>query len=302
MLVTIMPKKVLLFFTLLCILSCSQNAEKPVYKITAEKRTLSDVYIFGIHPYKNPKAMLEAYYPIVQYINEQLGDIEIQLEMSKEYSDFENKLHKRQFHFALPNPYQAINAIRVGYDVIAKMSPDDDFRGIIVARKDRHIRSVKDLKGKKISYPSATALAAAMMPKMMLYEMGINPDKESIPVYVGSQESSILNAYYGDTFAAATWPVPWRLFKKKHPSMAQEMEVVWKTKTLPNCPIVVRTDIDKDVVKRFLEALDKMNNDKKAEIYLENLEIERFERSDNKTYEPVERFVKRYNLTFGSVK
>ncbi|MCX8027593.1 MAG: phosphate/phosphite/phosphonate ABC transporter substrate-binding protein [Thermodesulfovibrionales bacterium] len=283
-------------------MSCSQNAEKPAYKITAEKGNPLNVCIFGIHPYKNPKAMLEAYYPIVQYLNEQLGDIEIQLEMSKDYSDFEKKLYNRQFHFALPNPYQAINAIKVGYDVIAKMSPDDDFRGIIVARKDRHIRSVKDLKGKKISYPSATALAAAMMPKMMLYEMGINPEKETISVYVGSQESSILNAYYGDTFAAATWPVPWRLFKKKHPSMAQEMEVVWKTKPLPNNAIVVRTDVDKDVVRRFLEALEKMNNDKKAVIYFENLEIERFERADNKTYDPVERFVKRYNLTLGKVK
>lgn len=281
--------------------ACKQQAESP-YKITGQQQESLNIYILGIHPYKNPKAMLEAYYPIIQYLNEHLKDIEIHLEMSKDYADFEKKLYEKKFHFAIPNPYQAVESISKGYNIIAKMYPDDDFRGIIVARKDKNIKSVYDLKGQKVSFPSPTALAAAMMPKMMLHKKGLNPEKDIIPVYVGSQESSILNVYYNNSFAGATWPVPWRIWVKRYPDMAKEMEIVWQTETLPNCPIVVRKDVDKEIINKFLSVLDKMSSDKKAKIYFDNLEIEGFQRANNRIYEPVKAFVTNYKKTIGSVK
>lgn len=290
-----------MFLAATLLTSCSQDTS-PTYTITGHKQESPNILVFGIHPYKNPRAMLEAYYPLITYLNTHLKDSEVQLEMSKNYADYEDKLRQKRFHITLPNPYQALEAIENGYKVIAKMSPDDDFRGIIIARKDSNIKSIKDLKGKVVSFPSATALAAAMMPKMTLYDKGINPNRDITPKYVGSQESSILNAYYGDTSAGVTWPVPWRTWSKKNPDKANEMQVLLKTHTLPNCPIIIRDDVSQDIVKQLIDALLKLSSDEDFKTHLEQLEIKGFVRANNETYNVVKKFVQRHNHILGAVK
>lgn len=88
------------------------------------------------------------------------------------------------------------------------MGDDDNFRGIILVRKDSGIKSVKDLVGKNISYPAPTALAATMMPQWYLHIHGINIHTDITNSYVGSQESSIMNVFLGKSAAGATWPPP----------------------------------------------------------------------------------------------
>ena len=61
--------------------------------------------------------------------------------------------------------------------------------------------------------------------------------------YVGSQESSIMNAYLGQTAAGATWPPPWRAFQKEHPREAAELKVIWETESLVNNSVMVRDDV-----------------------------------------------------------
>ena len=97
------------------------------------------------------------------------------------------------------------------------MGNDEMFRGIILVRKDSGIRKVTDLKGKKVSYPAPTALAATMMPQYYLHTHGIDVNRDIENLYVGSQESSIMNVLRGHVAAGATWSVPWKIFQQENP-------------------------------------------------------------------------------------
>jgi phosphonate transport system substrate-binding protein len=90
----------------------------------------------------------------------------------------------------------------------ARWVDDEMFRGIILVRKDSGIHKVTDLKGKKVSYPALTALAATMMPHYYLHTHGIDVNRDIENLYVGSQESSIMNVLRGHVAAGATGPVP----------------------------------------------------------------------------------------------
>jgi len=70
------------------------------------------------------------------------------------------------------------------------MGDDENFRGIILVRKDSAIENVADLKGKAVSYPAPTALAAAMMPQYYLQTHGLDVMNDLDNRYVGSQASS----------------------------------------------------------------------------------------------------------------
>jgi phosphonate transport system substrate-binding protein len=197
----------------------------------------------------------------------------------------------------MPNPYQTVRSLKYGYRVFGKMGNDEMFRGIILVRKDGGIRKVSDLKGKKVSYPAPTALAATMMPQYYLHTHGLDVNRDVENMYVGSQESSIMNVLRGHVAAGATWPVPWKTFQKDNPEMAAQLEVKWQTGTLPNNGWVAREDVPSALAEDVGKALVALDKTQEGRGMLEKLGITRFERATNETYKPVQRYLKTFSET-----
>ncbi|MBF0110590.1 MAG: phosphate/phosphite/phosphonate ABC transporter substrate-binding protein [Magnetococcales bacterium] len=252
------------------------------------------VYVFGVHPLHNPERLFAVYQPLVDHVNHHLGTVRLKLEASRNYAAYEEKLYAGAFHFALPNPYQVINALKHDYRVFGKMGDDHNFRGIILVRRDSGIHEVSDLKGKAVSYPAPTALAATMMPQWFLHTHGLNIAKDIDNRYVGSQESSIMNAFLGTTVAASTWPPPWRAFSKERPELAEQMEIRWQTDPLVNNGLVVRRNIPEEHVAAIASLLFSLHTHPEGQTILAAMELSRFEKATDATYEPVKTFLSRF--------
>lgn len=261
-----------------------------------------DEYIVGIHPLHNPKRLFEVYGPILDHINAKLPRFSLKLEASRNYAEFEKKLYDGHFHFAMPNPYQTVRSLAHGYRVFGKMADDEGFRGIILVRKDSGIREVTDLKGKAVSYPAETALAATMMPQLFLQTHGLDVNRDIENRYVGSQESSIMNVLLGHVAAGATWPVPWKTFSAQYPERAAELEVKWQTESLINNGWVVRLDVPTELADAFAKELFDLQNTAAGKAMLEAVPVSRFEPADDQTYEPVKTFLDNFNRTVRAVE
>lgn len=259
-------------------------------------------YVVGIHPLHNPQRLMEVYGPIIEYIDIHIPEARFRLEASRNYQEFDNKLLGGKFDFAMPNPYETVHAIKHGYRVFAKMGDDHEFRGIILVRKDSGIREVTDLKGKAVSYPAPSALAATMMPQYYLHTHGLDVNRDVESRYVGSQESSILNVLRGHVAAGATWPVPWKSFVVEHPQMASQLEVKWQTEPLQNNAWIVRKDIPGPVADQFQSLLFSLNDTPDGKRMLARLPISRFEAASDETYEPVRDFLKVFSAQVRTVE
>lgn len=252
------------------------------------------VYLFGVHPLHNPRRLFEVYQPLVDFINARLSGGQLRLEASRHYPAYDEKLFAGHFHFALPNPYQTVMAIEQGYHVFGKMGDDDDFRGIILVRKDSGIEQVSDLRGKTVSYPAATALAATMMPQWFMHSHGLDINKDIVNSYVGSQESSIMNVYLGKVAAGATWPPPWRAFIRQRPEVAEQVMIKWRTEPLPNNGLVVRDDVPEAIVEQVGMLLFELHTHEEGRQILAAMELSLFEPADASRYEPVRRFIEAF--------
>ena len=217
-------------------------------------------YIFGVHPYTNPQSMLEDYAPIVRYLEQKIPGARFEVEASKDYADYEAKLAARRFHFSMPNPYQTVLALEHGYRVVAKMTPDENFRGLIVTRTDSPLKQPRDLAGKMVCFVSPTAVAATMLPLLWLHQQGVDVKRLQIK-YVGSQDSSILNAYAGDATACGSTVRFFGSWAKKDPEKAKEMQILWRTPSLPHNGIVARDDVDAALARRVAQALAGLDKD-----------------------------------------
>jgi phosphonate transport system substrate-binding protein len=275
--------------------ACGTPAESTYEPLFADTPPVVEtVYLFGVHPLHNPQHLYEVFGPLMDYLSEQIPGVRFKLEASRNYAAYDEKLYARKFHFSLPNPFQTVNAIDKGYRVFAKMGDDDNFRGIILIRRDSDIQQVSDLKGRAVSYPAPTALAATMMPQYYLQTHGVGVMRELDNRYVGSQESSVMNVYLKQTEAAATWPPPWRALTKQRPELKRALKVIWQTEPLINNGLVALPEVPAAIVQQVQALLVTLHTHEQGRQILEPMELSRFEHADNGTYGVVREFINKF--------
>lgn len=279
----------------LSLVACSRSDYNPqnyLPKILNEPVNKQIEYSFAVHPLHNPSRLYEAFNPLMEYLNNHIPQAYFRLEASRDYPTYDKKLAQAQVDFALPNPYQTVTAIETGrYQVLSKMGDDYNFRGIILVRKDSGIEKISDLRGKTISYPAPTALAATMLPQYFLFQQGLDIQKDVTNQYVGSQESSIMNVFHGEVDAAATWPPPWELLSQQRPELKNQLRVQWQTDPLPNNAVIARSDVSPDIVKQVQHLLGNLHTHSKGRSILAGMYLSKFENASNASYQPVRKFI-----------
>jgi len=291
-------KKLYIFIAALSLLACNdETIESYSPQFSSQPAVSETSYIVGIHPLHNPQRLHEVFAPLIAYLNKNIPHVRFKLEASRNYDVYDKKLYAKTFDFALPNPFQTINAVDKGYRVFAKMGDDDVFRGIILVRKDSNIKWPKDLVGKAVSYPAPTALAATMLPQYYLQTHGVNIMQDLDNRYVGSQESSIMNVYQGDTVAGATWLPPWLALSRERPELARELKVIWQTQSLPNNALVVLPTVPDKLVDDVKSLLLSLHEHDEGREILAKITLSRFESADNDSYQAVRDFIVKFSAT-----
>jgi len=283
----------------LALAACGQSGEdkNAELQFNPSPLTTQKVYVFAVLPLHNPKRLFTVYGPLIDYLNRNIPDAEFRLEASRNYEEFDKKLYGRQVDFALANPYETLNALRHGYHVVAKMGDDQKFTGIILIRRDSAIRHVLDLKGKKIAYPGRTALAATMMPQYYFQTHGLDVNRDIENLYVGSQDSSIMNVYLGNVAAAGTYPIAWESFQNEQPETAKELMVKWETEPLINNGVVAMDDVPSQLANRVAQLMTNLHATEEGRAILARIPLSRFELADDARYRVIEDFLRKFSQT-----
>lgn len=275
--------------------SCTRQADDtgPRYGASETHQDLK-VYKFAVHPLHNPAKLVEVYQPLLDSLNSRLSGARLELEASRDYASFEEKYKAGKPEFLLPNPWQTLQAMTVKYHVIAMAGESADFRGLFIVRRDSDITRPLELKGRSVSYPSPTALAACIMPQYFLHLQGLDVNRDIVNRYVGSQESSIMSVYLKQSSVGATWPPPWRAFQKNHPREAAELKIVWETDSLINNSVMVRNDVPEQLSVQVRSLLVGLAGSDDGRALLKHIETTRFIVAGNPDYDVVRNYITRF--------
>ena len=275
--------------------SCDKNRDEPAKHIvyTEAPRTAQvETYRIEIHPEHDPVRLAKDYQPLIDYVNKQLpGKYKLEIDIPPDFQTFENSIQKREDDFVLGNPVHVTQALDRGYHVIAMAGEASEFRGLVLVRKDSNIHSPGDLKGRTISYPSSTSLAAGMMSQWYLETHGLDVLHDTKTIYVGSQESSIMSVYLRQSDAGATWPPPWIQFQADYPQEASKLTAVWETPPLVNNGIVARDDVPLDVQKQVQAVLLHMNDSPAGQATMKNAKTSGFFPATDQDYDVARAFI-----------
>jgi len=223
---------------------------------------------FGFLPIVSPERLVKRFAPLTTYLSRQLG-IEIRMETAPDFLTFVQRTDDEQRYdilFTAPHLYYLAHNNH-GYRAVARVD-SPGMQAVIVAPRERGIKSVEDLRGQRLAMTDPLALATVLV-RATLEEAGINPDKDLTPIPTPSHNASLLSTHQGVTDAAALiLPV----FRRASPDIRESMVIVAKTRMVPHMPIAVAPWIDDTLADRVGKALVALSESPEGRSLLSHLD------------------------------
>lgn len=247
----------------------------------------------GRIPFTNPSEMVRKHEAFLEYLTKKLGVKRVTLQTAPDYSSILNQLVADKIDIAWLATMTSVDA-RKKPDVELLVKPirfgSTSYRGIIIARQDSGIRSLKDLKGKKFAWVEKESASAYIFPKAMLLEANIDPDKDFSEVaYLGKHDAAVYSVLLGKYDACACYDDARNTLKD--PSKVNELTIIGRTQDICNEPIVVRKTLPADLIEKIKQALLDLNiKTAEGRKVLEHLtDVQGFAPVDPRDYDYVEK-------------
>lgn len=203
--------------------------------------------VAGVVPQFEQRRLFETWMPILKTLEYKTG-CKYMLEGSSSIDEFETKFQRGLFDLVYLNPYHAIIAYDAHeYEPIIR-DGREKLQGILVVSKDSPIKSIHDLKGKKIAFPSPNALGASLL---MRAELAGKYELEFETLYVKTHSSVYLHV--AKSLVDAGGGVE-RSLTTQNEDLQDMVRIIYKTQSVPAHPIAVHPRVPGDIKEQIRQA------------------------------------------------
>ncbi|TDG00389.1 phosphate/phosphite/phosphonate ABC transporter substrate-binding protein [Paenibacillus piri] len=164
----------------------------------------------------------------------------------------------------------------------------DSYKSMMIVKNDSPIKSIDDLKGKKIAWQDVTSSAGYIYPGLEMKKKGIDPDKDVKGIVVKGHDKGVLAVLNGEVDAAAVFQDARLNVVKDVPDVFTKTRVLYFTAPIPNDTIAVRTDMSDDWRKKISDAFIAIGKDPEGQKIIYEVYSHRgYTPSDDKKFDVV---------------
>ena len=222
-------------------------------------------YSFGVLSQRSAVLTAQYWNPIIDYVNRKTG-LALTLKLARTAPDSNVATERGEYDFVYSNTIFQPKMAQANYQVILRPLAEA-IAGQIVTLEDSPIKSLPDLVGKEVGFPSLAAFVGYAVPMDQLLRENI----QVTPVFGGNQEGIMGQLKAGRVIAAGVNSQVMRAFAAREDL---RYRVLWESGPYLNLPIAAHPRVPKDVVEAVKAALDGMNNDEEgAKILAASAEI-----------------------------
>jgi len=213
--------------------------------------------VFTYTPVEDPAVYKDAFADFQKYLEKATGKKVIYYTVQSNAAEVEamrsGRLHIAGFSTG-PTGF-AVNL--AGYVPIAVKGYADSFQGynlVVVTKKESSIKSLTDLKGKRVAHTSASSNSGNLAPRAIFPQHGIVPDKDYKVVYSGKHDQSILGVVHGDYDAA---PVASDVLKRMDRAgrvKGDDLRIVFTSPKFPTSSFGLAHNLHPDLAKKIVDA------------------------------------------------
>lgn len=216
-------------------------------------------------PEEAASEQLRKFGPLVKYLERTLGT-KVEFVPVTDYPAAVEALVNKQVDMVWFGGFTFVQAkLRSGDKIIpiAQREEDTQFRSVFITQKTSGISKLEDLKGKQVSFGSASSTSGHLMPRSFLLAAGIEPDRDFKRVaYSGAHDATIASVVSGRVDAAALDITVWRKFVSENKVDTSKVDVFYTTPPYFNYNWSVHADMpaaQRDKVQKALLGLSADN-------------------------------------------
>lgn len=220
-------------------------------------------------PSQNAETLEAKAKPLEKMLGDKLG-IPVKVSVSTDYNTVIEAMASKQVDigFLPPSNYVVAHDTRKAADLLlqaqrfgvndADGSPTKDlvdfYKAMIVVKADSPIKSIADLKGKKVGWQGVTSAAGYVYPGALLKKNGIDPQTGVQPTQFQGHDKAMIALLNGQVDAVGVFQDIRANMTKDYPNIFKDTRVLAFTDPIPNDTIAVRPDMDAAWKKKIQDA------------------------------------------------
>lgn len=223
--------------------------------LAGQPATGNSPLVFGFLPVVSSERLVKRFSPLVDYIAERL-DIDTRMETAPDFQAFIRRTRDEKRYdilFTAPHLYYLAHK-NPGYRAIVRVD-SPGMKAVIVTRADSPVKSLEDLRGKRLATTDPLALATVLA-RGLLLDAGVDPDRDLELVATPSHNASLLSSYRGTTDASVLI-LP--LYRRARADVRDAMRIIAETDNVPHMPLAVAPWIDSGLTEQLRSALIELN-------------------------------------------
>jgi phosphonate transport system substrate-binding protein len=251
---------------------------------------------------------LQRFRPLTAYLSQQLGRPFEAVPVDTQ--DMETRFAAGEFTFTHGNSLLYV-ILKENYD-LKLLAAEKRGRygsrtaGTIIVRRDSPIKTLADLKGKRMVFGPQLAPSGYLAQYDLMLQQGLNPERElayyAIPHGSFKHEKVIYSVYFGAYDAGFAPALDLELMTREGKVSADDFRILAQSETIPYCTFGAASDADPELVEAFRKALLELTPETTVEIDGEQLKvldaawIDGFEPLDDADYDPIRKMARRVNM------
>ncbi|MYM20294.1 phosphate/phosphite/phosphonate ABC transporter substrate-binding protein [Brevibacterium sp. 5221] len=225
-----------------------------------------DTLVFTAIPSEESQSLSQQFKIVISEIEKATGK-KVQVQSATDYAGVieAQRAGKVQLANYGPLSYVAAHDSGVGLDILGGQITEKDgkpgYNSFGVVPADSPIKSLDDLKGKKVCFVDPTSTSGYLYPSAALQKAGIDPKKDVSPIMAGGHDSSALSVAKGscDAGFAEDAVVNGSLIKSGQLKKGQLREI-WKSELIPATPVAASDSLSQDLRDKLKQVFTQTLN------------------------------------------
>ena len=271
-----------------------------------ETKKEEKVIKMGFVPLKNSEKLVEDLKPISDYLSERLG-VKVEAFTASNYIGVVEGLGSGSVDFGIIPPFSSLLAQKQSNAKPILTSKGKTgkpgYTAELYVRKDSGIKSLQDVKGKKVAFVDPSSSSGYIYPGAMLVEAGLNLDKDISYQFSGGHDKSLQLLLNKDVDVIATFDGVEDRYAKDFPQAKTDIQKLATSDMIPGIMVTTSSKMDKELQDKLEKALRDVENDPKMkELFTKMFSITGFTDVDQNAYKKVEATAKVMNVDLDKVK
>jgi len=281
---------------LLLLAGCSPKEPHPPAKKPPERKLQ-----VGLLPEQNIFRQIERYEPLMAYLGKKTG-VRYELKILPRYGNIVNNFKSLGLDGAFFGSFTyALAHSRMGLVVLARPEGENGistYHGLLFVRKDSRIRTVGDMKGKRLACVDKATTAGYLLPLAYFHENGINDCRKYLKevYFAGTHEDAILDVLNRKADIGAAKNTVYERMAAQDNNVKKELTILAVSPDVPETALALRGDLEEDLKRKIKEALLAMGQDPEGKEVLRQFGAARFIETRDGDYEPVFRYARELHL------